>query len=90
MKSVLRWLPVFALCALLQGCATSHLFSWSKGEPSAFKQPPESKSIYVRPGATVLAFPITVVWDVVTFPFQWLWNVYPYGEDNAPEKFEGK
>src|SRR5690606_32185635 len=50
-------LLILALCASLSGCATSHLMKWSKGEPSAFNQPPETKSIYVRPGATVLAFP---------------------------------
>lgn len=91
MKPMRRWLPVFALCLVLPGCATSHLIAWSKGEPSAFNQPPESKSIYVRPGAAVLAFPVTVVWDVVTLPFQYFWDIYPYGNENAPtEREEGQ
>lgn len=89
MKCMRRWLSVITLAALLQGCATGHLIEWSKGEPSAFQQPAPSKSLYIRPGATFLAFPVAVAWDVVTFPFQWLWDIYPFGEDNAPESHEG-
>jgi uncharacterized protein YceK len=90
MKSMRRLAPVLAVAALLQGCATSHLINWSKGEPSAYKRPAEGNSVYVRPGATVLAFPVAVAFDVVTFPFQWVWEVYPFGEENAPDSFEGR
>lgn len=79
-----------ALAGVLPGCATSHLLEWSNERPSTFGQPQEQKSIYVRAGGTVIAFPVTVVWDTATFPFQWIWGVYPYGEETAPSEFEGK
>lgn len=85
MKSMRRWVPVLAVCALLPSCATSHLIQWSQGQPSAFNDPPASTAVYTRPGATVLAFPVAVAFDVVTFPFQLIWEVYPYGTENAPE-----
>ena len=78
---------LLGLC--LPGCATTHVVAWSKAEPSTFGQPEESKSPFVRPAGTVLALPIAFVWDVVTFPFQWLWDVHPYGEVAAPSADEG-
>lgn len=73
-------------CSLLwlQGCATNHLFRWSHGETSVFTEPYEEYAPYVRPAGLVLGLPVTVVWDVATFPFQWLWDVYPYGSDLGP------
>ncbi|MCC6783745.1 MAG: hypothetical protein IT457_12955 [Planctomycetes bacterium] len=79
-----------ALLACLNACATSHLVHWSRGENSTYDRPEPSKSIYVRAGGTVLAFPVALSWDIVTFPLQWFWDVHPYGTENAPESYEGK
>lgn len=81
---------LLAVVACLPACATSHLVRWSRDEQSAYDRPAGEKSIYVRAGGTVLAFPVTVAWDVVTFPFQWFWDVYPYGDENLPESYEGR
>jgi hypothetical protein len=74
------------LAFLLTGCATSHVIEWSKGEKSAFNQPNVRQAIFVHTGGTLLALPVAVVWDVVTFPFQILWNVHPYGDVETPEE----
>jgi hypothetical protein len=85
-KTVRRPCPgLFALVLLLPGCATGHLIRWSRGEDSTFSRPPATKDVYVRAGGTVLALPVTVVWDVATFPFQWIWDVYPYGGSLDPD-----
>ena len=67
------------------GCATNHLLRWNSGEPSWFGEPFEDYAPFVRPAGTVLGLPVTVAWDVVTFPFQWLWDVYPYGDTLTPD-----
>ena len=69
----------------LQGCATNHLFRWTRGEASQWKQPADNGTDYVRPAGLVLALPVTLVWDGITFPFQWIWGVYPYGPSSSPE-----
>ena len=69
----------------LQGCATSHLFRWTRGEASQWKQPAANATDYVRPAGLILGLPVTVVWDGVTFPFQLIWGVYPYGPSSSPE-----
>lgn len=86
---LVRLLPL-ALLAALNACATSHLVHWSRGERSSYDPPEPSKSIYVRAGGTVLAFPVALGWDIVTFPFQWFWDVHPYGGENTPESYEGR
>lgn len=90
MKSKLHWLSALAAAALLQGCATTHLIHWSKGETSVYKSPPASTAGYTRSWATVVAFPVAVVFDVVAFPFQYPWGVYPYGNVVAPAPEEGR
>ena len=84
-----RWLPAVVLAATfaLSGCATTHLVEWAQGEPSAYKFAQGRKDVYVRAGGTVLAFIPAVLFDVVTFPFQLIWSVYPYGSVNAPEEY---
>lgn len=72
-------------CGGLQSCATNHLLEWSEGKPSIFSQPSEENRSYVHPAGLVLGLPITVTWDVVTFPFQFLWDVFPYGSEMRPE-----
>jgi len=78
-------LLAFSLFAF-QGCATRHLLRWSRGEASIYPQPHVDSAPYVHPAGAVLAMPVTVVWDVVTFPFQWLWDVYPYGSELVPDE----
>jgi hypothetical protein len=77
-------LALFGLLGL-QGCATSHLFRWTRGEASQWKQPAANSVDYVRPAGVVLGLPIALVWDGITFPFQLIWGVYPYGPSSSPE-----
>jgi hypothetical protein len=76
-----RLVSLAALAALVTGpgCATGHLLRWSEGKPSIFAQPFKEHAPYVHPTGVILGLPITVVWDVVTWPVQWLSDVYPYG-----------
>lgn len=69
----------------LQGCATNHLFRWTRGEASQWKQPAANGTDFVRPAGLVLGLPVTLVWDGITFPFQLIWGVYPYGPSSSPE-----
>lgn len=69
-------------------CATRHLLNWSRGERSLFAQPQEQQASFVRPAGTVLVLPVAAVWDVITFPFQWIWDVYPYGPSLEPDALE--
>ncbi len=32
----------------------------------------------------VLALPLTLAWDLVTAPAQWIFGVYPYGDRFEP------
>ncbi len=90
MKLRLAKLLSVLLLAGLPACATSHLIHWSKAEQSAFDQPEPNKSIFVRAGGTVLAFPVALSWDIVTFPFQWFWDLHPYGAEKSPDYYQGK
>jgi len=82
-----KFATLLLLCCSLGGCATAHLLHWSKGERSVYDQPGTDKE-YIIPGATVVALPVTVVWDVATFPFQLIWGVYPYGSDLHPNHID--
>ena len=73
------------LVAGLQGCATNHLLRWGNGENSVFAQPLQEQAAYVHPAGVVFGLPLTIVWDVATFPFQWLWGIYPFGDDLHPD-----
>ncbi|MFO1050964.1 MAG: hypothetical protein U1F36_01960 [Planctomycetota bacterium] len=90
MKNRLEKALLLAVLACLPACATSHLVRWSRSEPSIYDQPAAEKSVYVRAGGTVLAFPVVLAWDIVTFPFQWFWDVYPYGDQNQPDEAGGR
>ena len=72
------------LCFAMSSCATNHLLRWSRGEQSLFSQPGEDAAPYVIPAGTVLALPVTAAWDILTFPFQFLWDVHPFGPTMAP------
>ena len=48
--------------------------------------PPEPVTrSFAQTGGTVVALPFAFVWDVATFPFQWIWGVHPYGGTLTPE-----
>ena len=77
------WMLVVAFA--MQGCATNHLVRWSQEKSSTFSQPYEDYGPYVRPAGLILAMPVAVTWDVLTFPVQWLWGTYPYGNELRPD-----
>ena len=85
----LKLLALAALC-VTPSCATDHLLEWANDRPSTYDQPDTQRSTYVRAGGTVLAFPFTVIWDVITFPFQLAFGVHPYGEENSPEFYQNE
>lgn len=85
MRSKLLPAALILASLLTSGCATKHLMRWSRGEASLWANPAANADAYVRPAGAILAFPITLVWDVVTFPFQFFWDVYPYGATMSPE-----
>ncbi len=70
-----------ALSLCLGSCATNHVLNWSVGDPSMYKQNPDHrKRAFLNTGGTLVALPAAIAWDVVTFPFQYIWGVYPYGD----------
>lgn len=82
---------ILASAALLtlfgtSSCATNHLLNWSAGDPSIFHQPGEELAqTIVRPSGTIVVLPAVLVWDLATFPFQWIWGVHPYGGKLSPD-----
>ena len=70
-----------ALMMCLGSCATNHVLNWSVGEPSMYVQNPDPRArAFLNPGGTFVALPVAFVWDVATFPFQYIWGVYPFGD----------
>jgi len=90
MSSKLRTsLLAVTLAMATSACATNHLLEWSKGEPSMFHQPLDKQNqAMLWPGATVVAFLPFVAWDAVTFPFQLVWGIYPYGGRLEPDPYD--
>lgn len=85
MKAAARKLAAIPILLFaFQSCATNHLLSWGQGKPSIWNQPSEDDSAFVRPTGSILALPVTLAWDIATFPFQWFWNVHPYGPEYSP------
>lgn len=82
-RNVRRYLApalLLATIALVPSCATKHLLRWNAGKPNYFGEPGARDQEVVRSVGTILGFPVAVVWDVVTFPVQWLWGFDPYGD----------
>ena len=75
-------LPAFLLAtvAVLPSCATKHLLRWNAGKSNYYGAPGERDQEVVRVVGTIGGFPVALVWDVVTFPVQWLWGFDPYGD----------
>jgi hypothetical protein len=78
-------LALLFLVACLPSCATAHLMRWSREKKGYYDLPTTTKE-YVIPGGTLVAFPVALLWDVGTFPFQLIWSVYPYGSMLEPEE----
>ena len=78
----LRNAALALLCALpMSACATSNLIEWAKGEESVYYEPRgEVPRGFVKPFFTVVWFPVALVWDAATLPFQAIGGVYPYGD----------
>jgi hypothetical protein len=75
-----------ALSTCLSSCAINHLLAWSVGDPSMYNQNPDHRQrAFLNPGGTVVAFPAALAWDVATFPFQYIWGVYPFGDILHPK-----
>jgi hypothetical protein len=73
-----------ALClvcaASLTSCASSNLVRWGFDKDSVYAQPDgEVSRSMLKPSLTILGMPIAFAWDVVTFPFQIIFGVHPYG-----------
>lgn len=86
MKAVARKLAAIPILLFaFQSCATNHLINWGQGRPSIWSQASEDDSAFVRPTGAILAMPVTLAWDVLTFPVQWFWDIHPYGPEFSPE-----
>ncbi|MEO0480319.1 MAG: hypothetical protein AAF196_12635 [Planctomycetota bacterium] len=88
MKRLRLSLSAVLLLLVTPSCATDHLLEWASKKPSAYRQPDENRSVFVRGGGTFVALPFAVVWDVLTLPFQLAFGVHPYGDEYSPQFFE--
>lgn len=70
---------LFLAVALLPSCATSNSICWTYGKPSAYPKPGElAEDVAWR---AVIGAPLilgSVAFDVVTFPFQAVFGVWPW------------
>jgi len=78
----LRPLLLVLACAVpLSSCGTFNLVKWAQDKPSVYAEPQgEVSRGFLKPVVTVVGFPVAVVWDVLTFPFQIIGGVYPYSD----------
>jgi hypothetical protein len=69
------------VCALsLSSCASSNLARWGFDKDNIYSEPDgELSRGLLKPSVTIIGMPVAVVWDVVTFPFQLIFGVHPYG-----------
>jgi hypothetical protein len=69
------------LCAAsLTSCASSNLARWGFDKDSVYSEPSgEFSRAVLKPSLTILGMPVAFAWDVVTFPFQIIFGVHPYG-----------
>lgn len=88
-RSVVR--NALLACALslpmcLGSCAMNHVYNWSVGDPSMYSQNPDLRQrAFLNPGGAFVAMPAAFAWDLVTFPFQIIWGVYPFGDVLDPK-----
>ena len=81
MKILKRTCLALLFALPLTSCGTTHLVRWANDEPSIYWEPTGDYSRGIlKPFVTVVGFPVTLVWDVATFPFQAIMGTYPYGD----------
>ena len=91
MKTLRRVLLV-VLCLLpLLGCSTSNLIHWGMDEESIYCEPEgEISRGLLKPFVTFVGVPVAAVTDVAFFPFQIIFQTYPYGDRfMTPEQVDG-
>ena len=80
-RSLLRRLSLLLLLVLpLAACGTTNLVRWGTDHDSIYAEPDsEFERGMLKPFVTIVGLPVAFAWDVVTFPFQITFQVYPYG-----------
>ena len=72
---------VLTLALPLTACGTANLARWGLDKPSVFTEPDnELGRGGLKPFVTIVGMPVAVGWDIATFPFQIIMQVYPYGD----------
>lgn len=83
MKTRTLGLALLAL-SVLPSCATTHAVRWAYTKPSVYAEPTtEYSDNYLRPAIGVPVILASVGWDVVTFPFQAIFGVWPIWGDGS-------
>ena len=79
MKRIILTVLLAVMATSLSSCATTHLWRWGMGNTSAVHTVKnDTIRAFVKPTSTVLGTPMAVAFDVVSLPFQLLFQVYPY------------
>lgn len=66
-------------CVFLQSCGTAHAVRWAYGKPSVFEEPSaHSEECALRAGIGIPVIVGGAMFDVVTFPAQALFGVWPW------------
>lgn len=79
MKRLILSVVLAVMAISLSSCATTHLWRWGMGKTSAVHTvKDDTVKAFVKPSATVLGTPVAVAWDLVSLPFQLIFQVYPY------------
>jgi hypothetical protein len=80
MRTLAKVVSLVLLVAAAGSCATSNLARWGFDEDSVYAEPDgEVSRAFLKPPLTLVGMPVAVGWDVVTFPFQIVFGVHPYG-----------
>ena len=81
MKTLTRTCLALLFALPLTSCGTTHLVRWGADKPSIYWEPTgEYSRGMLKPFVTVVGFPVTVAWDVATFPLQVIFGAYPFGD----------
>lgn len=70
---------ILTVTCMMSSCATTHLWRWGLGHRSFVDEPKyDFSAAMLKPTCTVAFTPVTVAWDVLTLPYQLIFQVYPY------------
>ena len=90
MKTRLLCVALLALL-FLPSCATTHSIRWAYGKTSTFTEPTHQfSSDVLKPMIGVPVVVTAVGWDVVTFPFQAIFGVWPFWGDASLHMVPGE